>query len=333
MFVFFKQVFAFLIAIICYNNIEKEGGVLLDRRYVFLFNEAAGNKESKQVISKIKKYMKKHQITAEHVHFIYSSSPESTKRVIHGLLRNDESLVVVACGGDGTVFHTANAIIGQAIIFSILPLGSGNDFYRTLYGKRTLTDQIAAIFTSSVEWTDAIYVEELDKYCLNITNVGIDAEVVEQAENIRHKIPQVTKQAYALGIPLALKNGVNRQFEIEAGITEESIPIIKGPYALAVSCNGGYYGSGFHVNPMANESDGWLELIYIPKVPTWRAPELIYKLFVGKIISAKSVYVHQVKWVRYQSMHQPLTLTLDGELFYEKQITLRVCPKCYQRIV
>lgn len=300
--------------------------------FLFILNEDAGTSSHKDITKYIEKQGKVNQIPSECIHIIFSSSLTMAEHLIDRFYASYDDLVLVACGGDGTVFALANLVMDKDIIFSILPLGTGNDLYRSLYQNRSHKHQLKAIFSGQSVWTDAIYCEELDLYSLNIVNIGLDAEVVAQAEKIRQAHPRLRKYSYMLGIPASLKTGLFRDYTIEASYQNQKLIIKPGPYAVGVTCNGGYYGSGFNVNPLFNVDDGKLELIYIPEVKAHRVMELIYKIFAGKIIAAPGVYHEIVDWVRYRRKSDPLLFSLDGELYELDQLTLSVAPKKYRRI-
>ena len=54
--------------------------------------------------------------------------------------------IVVAAGGDGTIMEVVNGIIGSDVKLGIIPLGTGNDFARTIGSGLTIKDSVLSIF-------------------------------------------------------------------------------------------------------------------------------------------------------------------------------------------
>ena len=76
-------------------------------------------------------------------YFDYSAGNESDTRVVYtefaghagevaSKAASEEDLLVIACGGDGTIHEVANALAESATPLAVIPLGTGNDFTRSV---------------------------------------------------------------------------------------------------------------------------------------------------------------------------------------------------------
>ena len=47
----------------------------------------------------------------------------------------EDDLLVIACGGDGTIHEVANALAESSTPLAVIPLGTGNDFTRSVMNE------------------------------------------------------------------------------------------------------------------------------------------------------------------------------------------------------
>ena len=50
----------------------------------------------------------------------------------------EDDLLVIACGGDGTIHEVANALAESKTPMAVIPLGTGNDFAKKIYGAKKI---------------------------------------------------------------------------------------------------------------------------------------------------------------------------------------------------
>ena len=119
------------------------------------------------------------------------------------LSQDDGDTLVIACGGDGTVHEVANVLAGSSLPMAIIPLGTGNDFARSVMDEHhrgdceycvseiTKNDYIVrAIDLIKVESFDAQgnLIPESSAWCNNVASIGLDTEVQLRAKSrvLRH---------------------------------------------------------------------------------------------------------------------------------------------------
>ena len=82
-----------------------------------------------------------------HLYFIDLFEPDSRLQgleLIKNFLRDDQQFRVIICGGDGTIPWVLSCILSEGIsltriVFGIVPIGTGNDFSRSLgWGCQTV---------------------------------------------------------------------------------------------------------------------------------------------------------------------------------------------------
>ena len=182
------------------------------------------------------------------------------------LLTKDPTAHIVAHGGDGTMREAASGIMaanaGKTALFTGVPAGSGNDFLHYMY---TVKNTFGKIYP-----TDLILAN--GRYSINITNVGFDCAVVSEAERIR-KIPGFGGSfSYIAGVASTLMKKESFKTEItfygdeSFDGTKTHDETLRGDFLITAIANGRYYGGGFEVAPVADSSDGLLDVIAVKNI-------------------------------------------------------------------
>ncbi len=307
---------------------------MTNKGFLFIFNQAAGKKRKKDINALILKKARAINIDKDDVYLVYSTSPVSSQFLIDRFAERYPTGVVVACGGDGTVLTIGNLIMHTDLIFAILPMGTGNDLYRGLYGKRSIADQLTHIFTGKTGPTDAIFIPEIDQYVMNIVSVGVDSSVVSKANELKETNKLFQKYTYMASIPSALADGTDFDIELKAKLNDEIQPIVPSPYILAATCNGQMYGGGFRVNPNGQIDDGKLELVYAEHLPMRKILSSILKFFSGDYEDVDAIHKLSCDWVHYESKtEQPLIVNCDGETYHLPSFTCQMKKHAYTRIL
>ncbi len=260
-----------------------------------------------------------------------------------------ENALVFACGGDGTVHEVANALVFRSTPMAVLPMGTGNDFARTVLPD-LYNDQphllIERIEQFQVHPIDVIRVESLDaqgtllpdssRYSINITSFGLDTVIQSTAKNIIKSSGHtrlVRKNAYSIAILIHLIRGWNFKMKYKftlagnKGTAEGELP-----YCLAGVCNGEYYGNGFHPAPFAQIDDGILDVCLVENLPRRKAIPLISKYKKGTHTGNKKIHMFRVTGGVISSGVPGIQLqgNYDGEDFWGDEVRFEVVPGAIQ---
>ncbi len=179
--------------------------------------------------------------------------------------------MVIACGGDGTVGAVAKGLVGTDCPLGILPLGTYNNFARSLRLPLDVRAACKVLARGRVRRVD-VGVANDEHYFFEAVGVGIDAQLFPLGEEIKggnwRRLWAAAKLAYQaqparihfeLDLPLseAYQSGGKRRFKVEqhpyAGDAEHGLDF--SAFMLIVA-NARYYGSGFTVAPDAVLDDG-----------------------------------------------------------------------------
>lgn len=182
--------------------------------------------------------------------------------------------VVVAYGGDGTINEVARGLVGTASALGIIPAGSGNGMAHGLGIPSRPRRALEVITSAPIRRID---VGRVNGDCFfNVFGLGFDAALAErfhrEAGGVRGALPYFT-----LGIKTFLRYKPPLiAYEIDGELIEVA------PLTLAIA-NGPEYGTGARIAPEADFSDGWLDLVLLPKMPALRAALALPRLFSGSV--------------------------------------------------
>ncbi len=189
----------------------------------------------------------------------------------------DDGVHFYVYGGDGTVSEVVNGIMqsGKSASFSIVPVGTGNDLLRTLEmsGKETV---LADVLTIN------------GKYAVNAINTGFDLDVVIKAAEYKKKKFVSGTLAYVLGVVSVLCKKFGKKITAEFTDKDGHTHTFEGESLLAVAANGSYYGGGFKCAPIADITDGLIDLLIVKKVSRIKFLTLIMQYMKGKHIDPKT---------------------------------------------
>lgn len=273
---------------------------------VFIINSKANSKEIQTLLEKIKQYDPKSIIEwtqySNHALEIAQKYAVATQENIH----------LFACGGDGLIHEVVNGIVGyDHILFSIIPIGTGNDFIKSLkpYKKKNFWD-LKKYKDSILYSCDVMKINE--EYAINTISFGFDVHVAKAVNYYKNKTRFKGILPYYFGMLRSLNQPLDQSCQIK--IDHKKWKRIS--FAFLVLCNGSYYGGGYLPCPNAKWNDGWIDLCIIhdvKKLQILRFSKLYQK---GEHIEKLSEYVQieRGKTIKIDSDNCPIAANLDGEI-------------------
>ena len=132
-------------------------------KHVFIVNPVSGAGSALKEAKKIDRFAKTENLDYE----VYYTK---CQRDAYNFVKNykGKKIIFHSLGGDGTVNEVASGVMGTDNYLSIIPNGSGNDFYRTIR-KTALIEFKCDICRIN------------DRYFINVASVGLDAEVAKNS--------------------------------------------------------------------------------------------------------------------------------------------------------
>src|SRR5438309_6928601 len=180
--------------------------------------------------------------------------------------------LMVSAGGDGTLNEVVNGIARENCnaALGVLPLGTGNDFARTLGVPIKLDTAIEQIMAGKTRAIDLVRVtSDCIRYFVNVSSGGFSGVVDE-------KLTPEMKRAWG---PLAYLRSAAAAFSELRGYTTKVALDDGQAFELdlynVIVANGRYVAGGIPIAPEADHVDGLLDIVLIadgeqPSAQSWR---------------------------------------------------------------
>ena len=246
-------------------------------KYIFIINPAAGQGKARSFwLPQIQKLVKERELPYE-LHNTLSF--QEGVNYIRQRCETGEEIRFYGCGGDGTLNCLVNGAFGYPnASVGVLPTGTGNDFVRSFFNSqqfRSLDAQVDGTVcpVDVIRCTDA----RGSQIAVNMCNIGVDAAVVDVAQEMKKKPLIRGPLAYGASVVKVLSGRigfpVRLQFDDGDVVEEEALLVAIG--------NGGFCGGGFHATPQCSVSDGLMDVCLIRNIPKRKIARLILKYRAG----------------------------------------------------
>jgi YegS/Rv2252/BmrU family lipid kinase len=209
--------------------------------------------------------------------------------------------VVVAVGGDGTINEIASQLVNTKTALAIVPCGSGNGLARDL--------KIPLDYKNAILQMNDFQTKKIDagicngQFFFSLTGVGYDAKVAYDFNRSKKR----KFLGYAWAILKDFFSAHEQQYEIE--LDQEKI---SGKYFFVTIANCSQWGYGVKVAPDAKLDDGVFNVTLCKKPSLLFIVPFIIKLLSGKIDTSKYCTIKTSKKVSINSNNE-FYYHLDGD--------------------
>ncbi|MHA6563559.1 diacylglycerol/lipid kinase family protein [Actinomyces urogenitalis] len=253
---------------------------------------------------------------------------DSTRRAATALVEDGSGLdALVVIGGDGTVHLGLDVVATTSVPLGIVPVGTGNDIARHLgIQARDVAAALRLVHLAlcgqegaTVAELDAIHATRPDgtpvpdehEWCLAVVSAGIDAAVNARANTLAWPSGE---GRYMRAIPYEIRHMAPYGYRVttDAGTWEG------GAVLLAVA-NTRYIGGGLDIVPVADPSDGLLDVIRLDPVSRTGLVGHLARLRQGSHMDHPAVHHERSRvviieaWSGRQGLRTPPHPMADGE--------------------
>ena len=266
------------------------------KEILFIINPNSGHKNGADVIELIPKYLDLNKfkysyiLTTHQKHAIEISS----KAV------NDKIDIVVAVGGDGLVNEVFQSLVNTDLVFSIIPMGSGNGVSRSLGIDMNIKTALKNLNNLKSKKIDTATFNGLPY--LGIAGIGFDGFIAKE-------FSKRNKRGLLSYIKVFLKH--YKDFKCSKFTISCNNELHELDAFIVAIANTQQYGNNAYIAPKANISDGMLDLVIVKKHNKWLLPIILLKGFTRRLHKSKYIeYIKSKKFVIKTSYSQA---HIDGE--------------------
>lgn len=271
-------------------------------KHIFIVNPISGKGKTLKAVDRIKKVCEEENLDYE---IYFTEYPKDATKIArkYRFTKN----IIYSVGGDGTLNEVLNGIVGTKNLLGVIPVGSGNDFYKTL---SKIDEEYPVIDIGKVN----------DRYFINIISIGIDAEVANNVSLMKkRKVP--TNQIYNASLIYTFFKYKYKDIELSIDEKEQK----KGKCTILTICNGQVYGGGYKIAPSAKLTDGYFDVYYVEKVNKPQLPSLINMLKQGIHEKHNKVHKSQATKIKFKC-DKELVCNIDGEIMTAKKFNVKIIP-------
>ncbi|MCW3098594.1 MAG: Sphingosine kinase and enzyme related to eukaryotic diacylglycerol kinase [Chthonomonadaceae bacterium] len=228
---------------------------------------------------------------------------------------------IVAVGGDGTVHHVAQHLVGASLRLGILPLGTANNFARGLNIPGDLEGAFRTLARGQERIIDVGRIK--NEYFIEAVGVGLfaDSLLAMGGEEVhRHEI----KRIFEVTVPILWNPRTRRLYLTLDGQTEEEEVLL-----ITVS-NSRYLGENWPMAPDASLEDGLFDIVTVGAMSRWELMRFAVALMRGTHLNLPNVKVRRASRVEIRRVHRvnhPLPVHADDHILAYLPVSMEVVPR------
>lgn len=237
--------------------------------------------------------------------------------------------LVLIVGGDGTIHEVVNGLLGREgarAPIGVIPVGTGNDFFRMVGGRSGPDETLDALLSGTVRDFEVgeVRYDGKSSYFVNLLGLGVDVEVLRKREDFPRLrgLPQ-----YLAALVSALWSFSPSSVRVTLGPAEGPNPgevIDERTILLAVTV-GPSVGGGFLLSPEASPYDGLLDLFFVKPLGVMKLARYIPKVIRGTHQGLPELVQRKVDSLTIErSDKAPFFFEMDGERVPEPVTGLEV---------
>jgi diacylglycerol kinase (ATP) len=236
---------------------------------------------------------------------------------------------IIAVGGDGTLNEVINGIAANVgkVQVGLLPLGTGNDFARTLELPSAVNDNIDILLSQRTTEIDLVRIKsDRVRYLVNVSAGGFSGLVNE-------KLTSKVKDTWGpLAYVRSAAAALPEMHAYRANIVIDGAEQLSIDLHNVIIANGRFVAGGLPVAPEADPRDGLFDVILIRKCSK---PEMVFlaaQMLVGKHLSSDAIIWRRAAKISIRSRPK-MCFNTDGELIGNEPAVFQILPRALHFVV
>lgn len=230
--------------------------------------------------------------------------------------------IFIIGSGDGTISHVIDKLIGAEVVLGIIPLGTTNNYARTLGVPLELDQALRAVVEGQIRQVDLAHVEH--DYFVNVASIGLSTRI---ARSVSRKLKRyIGRAAYALaGFKELL---THRAFTC---IIEADGETIRFKTHQLVVANGSFH-SGRRISDRAHVYNGKLVVFSMDDGRRWKLLVNFIRFNTGGLDVLKGNEVVIAQKLSLTTVPKR-TIEIDGEVGPRTPVNLECIPRAIEVIL
>lgn len=227
---------------------------------------------------------------------------------------------IVAVGGDGTVHHVVQHLVGTSLRLGILPLGTANNFARGLNIPSDIVGAMRILARGQERIIDVGRIK--DEYFIEAVGVGLFADsllAMGGQEKHRHEFGRI----FRVTLPLLWNPRARRlNLTLDGRTVEEEV-------VLVTVSNSRFLGENWPIAPDASLDDGQLDVVTVGAMTRWELMRFGVALMHGTHLSLPQVQVRRASRVEIRRVHRvnhPLPVHADDHILAYLPVSMEIVP-------
>lgn len=275
--------------------------------YCFLINTSSNASKAGTFVSEHEALLKRKFPESE---LVFIEREDSIAEI--AALKSKQHTHIIACGGDGTVNQVVNGIIGRKVTLGVIPLGSGNDFAKSLGLSKNFKSNLSILETGKTKAIDVVKNEW--GYFVNTFGIGLDGLTNFHASN----------SPFKRGLLRYFWGGLKALFQAKPFDVSVSIPELSGQISyrswMITVTNGKIEGGRYKISPTSRNDDGKLEILIVKDIKRLRLVYEFLKLSAGLSFNKNIVDVFVTKKGCKTVCNRVVKSHADGEQVYTHKV-------------
>jgi diacylglycerol kinase (ATP) len=256
---------------------------LLKKNISFLINPISGGKSKSRFPDMAARHLDREKFNAT---YLFTENRGHAFEIAADLIKNNTD-IVVAVGGDGTINEIASALEGSGKTLGIIPYGSGNGLARSL--GIPLNDEKAVLRLNNLHLNTIDSGSVNEKKFFNMAGIGFDAHISALfANHVKRGIRGYVKTTIA-----EISNYLPQHYKL----TIDGVDYEREAFMISIA-NSSQFGNNAHISPFASLKDGLLDVCIIKPFPLYQFPVLGYRMFSKSTHRSKYVEIIKGKEIR-----------------------------------
>ncbi len=281
------------------------------KKICFIVNPISGVGKQKVIEKLVEEHLNK---TIFDYKIVYTNAPKHATELAKQAVK-DNFNIVVAVGGDGSVNEVAKGLIGTNTAMAIIPTGSGNGLARHLKIPLNLIKAMHLINNGNLKAIDSIQFN--DEQFVNIAGIGFDA-------HIGWEFSKYGKRGFSSYIKVIMREFPKYKAQ-DYELIIDGKSYFKNAFLISFA-NGSQWGNNAYIAPLADVSDGLMDIAILKNVTFINSLSIGYRLLKKTLLNSSNLEIIKAKEL---IVKQNNTIAhIDGEpIEVGNSITIKVNPK------